>query len=463
LLHRAAAASAEGKINDSVVALSLLSLEISTQHNFLDQMATSYNELGHYYQTKKDYNRSLYYLQKAENVFKEIGYLQDQIIVLRNQVMLYTEMGDLAKAEQVLAKLRDFPQRPSLYKNSYDYSLLESNLWKARGNFKKAYASLDSARRRQAEINWQMHNRQVGELTTKYRTALAEQRALEEIQTATLASRRALKNRFERNTALLLSGLALAMVVMLGVSYYSNRKKNKKLEDQNTAIDKINKLLSDSLLVQEALYNELHHRVKNNLSVLSSLLYLQSSNASQPVKQALTQTRSRVEALAVLHRQLIGSGQLQGEIELSEYIESLFRHLEATFGHSELEVQCKVECEKLFLSPSLVTSAGMVLNELITNSYKHAFAGKKLGKIFLKCSAIDNSLHLLYRDNGPGMPEESDNMAAKSLGLNIIRLLVKQHKGTYKYYKADSVSTFELTFTLQQAVYLVHEQEAINN
>ncbi|MBA7610674.1 hypothetical protein ES703_17886 [subsurface metagenome] len=185
-----------------------------------------------------------------------------------------------------------------------------------------------------------------------------------------------------------------------------------------------------SLKEKEILLQEIHHRVRNNMLVVSSLLKLQAGRMKdEKARQAFKESRSRVSAMALVHEALYRSDSM-AEIELQKHIPALVDSIYRTFRIKH-RVDLKVDIEDIKLSIGQATPLSLVINELISNSIQHAFPEGK-GEIIVKVrSSGDDEIEVVVRDNGQGMPEDIDS--DKSLGLQLVSGLVEsQLDGTWE-------------------------------
>lgn len=177
---------------------------------------------------------------------------------------------------------------------------------------------------------------------------------------------------------------------------------------------------------KEALIREVNHRVKNNLQVLISMLRLQSQRDDRPeVSQALTDALQRIMAMSTVHESIYAAPSL-AQIDLCDYVSDLVRELRSTFpGGTPVAITVEVEAG-ILLDADRAVPCGLVLNELITNTVKHAFPGGKGGFVTVRGGRLaDGRVRVTVRDNGTGMPEGFDWRGAESLGLTMIVGLVE--------------------------------------
>ncbi|XDD51331.1 PAS domain S-box protein [Leptospira sp. WS92.C1] len=198
-------------------------------------------------------------------------------------------------------------------------------------------------------------------------------------------------------------------------------------------------LISNSLKEKELLLREIHHRVKNYMQVLSSLIGLQSEYSIEPnAKKILENSQNRIASMAMIHETLY-SKSVESKTFLPDYILKLISNLIYFFGYDEKDFQTEVHCDSILLNQGILIPLGLILNELITNSMKHAFP-KIEGFKRLKVSFTldeENLACIEVGDNGPG--KITDSQPKKdSLGIELIQLLTYQLKG-----KIENISNFE--------------------
>ena len=201
-----------------------------------------------------------------------------------------------------------------------------------------------------------------------------------------------------------------------------------------------------SLKDKELLLREIHHRVKNNLAVISSLLYLQSQKTTnKQVLDSLTESQLRVKSMVLVHEKLYRSKDLSS-INYSEYIESLASSLFRTYEFDSKRITLEMNVKEIYLDTDSASSVGLIINELISNSIKHAFPGEKDGKITIDFGETGGGLYtLIVRDDGVGLPPGFDFQNTDTLGLKLVSTLVEQIDGTLEI-ENKTGSTFKITF-----------------
>lgn len=176
---------------------------------------------------------------------------------------------------------------------------------------------------------------------------------------------------------------------------------------------------------KEVLLRELNHRAKNNLQVVTALLSMQARRSDDEKFRALVQSaRDRVEAMARAHEQLHSSSNL-ARIDFSGYLRNLANSIYSSHGGESRGIELDVDVEHHELPLDRAVTAGLVVNELLTNAFKHAFTSEQQGRIWLRLRARDSQLELTLEDNGVGL-ENRGNPARTPLGLGLVATLAEQ-------------------------------------
>jgi PAS domain S-box-containing protein len=209
---------------------------------------------------------------------------------------------------------------------------------------------------------------------------------------------------------------------------------------------KANEALRASLKEKEVLLKEIHHRVKNNMQVISSLLNLQAAQFGEGrFREAMRETQLRIRSMALLHEKLYKSPDLS-RIDFVEYAETLTVHLLQSFALDPRRIKLKFEMESAFFDIATANPLGLILNELLSNAMKHAFPGNRAGAIVVGLRRTDDEYLLIVRDDGIGIPPGFDLQGKGSFGIQIIDSLVHQLNGTFSLGKAENGSAFEIRF-----------------
>ncbi len=204
--------------------------------------------------------------------------------------------------------------------------------------------------------------------------------------------------------------------------------------------------LRASLREKEVLLQEIHHRVKNNLQVISSLLDLQSEQITDPATlAAFCESQNRVRTMAIIHEKLYQSPDL-GQINFGQYIQELTDYLFRSYAADITQIDCDITVEDVFLGVDTAIPCGLIVNELLSNALKYAFPLGQHGRITIGFHAEpDGRLILSVSDTGIGIPAEFDLQTTESLGLQLVHMLVRQLNGTLTLNRNHGTA-FTITF-----------------
>ena len=201
-----------------------------------------------------------------------------------------------------------------------------------------------------------------------------------------------------------------------------------------------------SLQEKEVLLKEIHHRVKNNMQVISSLLDLQSAQITDPLVRApFLDSQNRIKSMALIHERLYQSPDL-ARIDFTNYLQLLVPRLFDSYQTTDQQVSLKIQAEEVSLEVSQAIPCGLIINELVANALKHAFPKGRQGELCLRLEkSPDDEILLVVEDNGVGLPEGVDLGHSSTLGLQLVQVLTRQLKGSVAVHRSAG-TRFELRF-----------------
>jgi PAS domain S-box-containing protein len=238
------------------------------------------------------------------------------------------------------------------------------------------------------------------------------------------------------------------------------------IRDLNGKVTSVSKVIRDltaekeaesrtraSLREKEVLLREVHHRVKNNLQVIASLISLQLRGvANLAAHDALEECRARVLAIALIHEQLYQSSDY-GQVPFSDYIHRLADNVFHATGSAAPDVKLQLGIESIALPVDKAIPCGLILNELITNALKHAFPEHRCGTIVVELGSREGRISLSVRDDGIGLPDDFDIQRSRGLGLELIVTLAEQLEARLDIERGAPEApgaTFRLSFALEE-------------
>lgn len=223
--------------------------------------------------------------------------------------------------------------------------------------------------------------------------------------------------------------LLLSAAAYILIRYFSHRRYAAELEKQ---VDIRTRELVDALHTKDILLREVHHRVKNNLQIIISLLDLQLDAAANPdVETALFASKNRIRTISLIHENLYHDGDLS-EVDMFQYVENLVAHVWGMYKADTRRIPPICKTDPLLLNIDIAIPVGLILSELLSNALRHAFPEERKGVVRIELkNHLMGRLLLTVSDNGAGIPEEVSIHNAHTLGFQIIEILSEQLKGTW--------------------------------
>ncbi|WP_298767255.1 sensor histidine kinase [uncultured Polaribacter sp.] len=219
--------------------------------------------------------------------------------------------------------------------------------------------------------------------------------------------------------------IASLLLFLLGVTFITLRK----LKKQSLQLSEKNKLIKKSLKEKDLLVKEIHHRVKNNFQLITSLLELQVKDIEdEKALSLILEGKNRVKSMALIHQKLYLNEK--GLIDFDEYIQLLIKEINAIYDDKN-EVETKIVSKNMMLDIDTAIPLGLIINEIITNSYKYAFSKIEKKRLDIVMTKTENKdIKLVIQDNGPGISDKINLKKITSLGLRLIHRLVRQLHGS---------------------------------
>ncbi|MCF6306794.1 MAG: tetratricopeptide repeat protein [Flavobacteriaceae bacterium] len=235
---------------------------------------------------------------------------------------------------------------------------------------------------------------------------------------------------------LLIIGLLMMLAIVIGLLWNSiqKRKKTKILKEKSDRIEEQNDIIEKALVEKETLLKEIHHRVKNNLQLISGMLELQSSKINDDsVSEIMEQGQNRIKSMALIHQQLYESEDL-GKIDFRKYVIQLTNDIIITVNDTNKNIGIVLDIIDFSLDINTAVPMGLIINELVVNAFKHGFINKKEGTITITLKALEDEYYqLTIYDNGNGLPVNFDINNTNSLGLRLVKGLSRQIGGSCEF------------------------------
>ncbi|WP_254780423.1 sensor histidine kinase [Maribacter dokdonensis] len=369
-----------------------------------------------------EYEKAIPFLEESREVIRKYNKSKFSSDIIENTLALaecYLKLDDYAKATDYLSdemnpiKLDNILKRNRIYADYYFKT----------GDYQNSTVYLKKNIRIRDSIDALASNIKNQQLTSVIEQDLDNSKKTMEQQKAQLeASRKDIKARDDKISLVFVS-LIFTLIGFAGLVYaYLKSIKNQRLIAEQKFI------IENSLVEKDSLLKEIHHRVKNNLQMVSSLLSLQTKNTrSKAAIAALEEGKSRVKAMALIHQKLYQNDDLS-VIEMQGYIESLINSIQSVYKKGGHNINITIDAEGVELDIDRAIPFGLILNELVSNSFKYAFPhDDSNGKIYIHLRKIAGQEGFFeYTDNGIGLPEDTDERANSSMGIRLMNRLANQ-------------------------------------
>ena len=434
-LNRLAAVSSEtGKWEESM-NYSYRSLEIAETLGDRDLIATSENEIGYALRHGEDVEKSLSHFYRADSLWQSIGKIRYAASPKHHVAIVYRTLHQFEKA------LNYTREAYALIKGRGWYQI-EMNLLDDLKMTHDYFGNKDSVlfydrERLQAAINFKTKQ---FEVNTKMVEVLHTQKENEQIireQKIKLRNESLEKDAIsrERTTLWIIVSLIIIILLIIFVYAFNQRKLQMKLSRENREKEKKNEELLNALGANEALVQEISHRVKNNLAVLAGLLTMQANRSeSEKVKKELKDSVLRIDSIATIHKKLYDK-RTDAKVNLKDALEELSTNVIASMGKDPKAVFDSY-LEDIEIDIAEAVTLCLIVNEALTNSCKYANVSAE-NKVHVSLRSKSDKIKCCVIDHGPGFEEIKISSKTKSLGVYLIKLLSKQLKAELNWEKSD--------------------------
>ena len=400
------------KMPDKALEAHLQSLAFFEKVNMTQGMAIAYNNIGNVYSEVKNYPKAIQYFEKSLEVKKKQNDQVGIAVSQKNIAEAYLNTNDLGKAKQYIDQSLRIAEATGAKEQMKDAYEILSKIFDRTHDYEKALAFEKKRAQAKDSLFSLSKTEEISRMRALYETEKAEREAaLANIKTAqkdasilVLNKENELKNS-QRNYFIVAAALLLALALL---AFYLFRQKQKSLRER------------------EGLLKEIHHRVKNNLQIISSLLSLQSKSLTDTDAQgAISESRNRVKSMSLIHEQLYQEDTISG-VDMKDYMQRLVSSLTSSYGLDTERVEIKITADNILLDVDSAIPLGLIINELVSNSIKYAFPEKKSGTILVSLHEMMSELKLKVEDNGVGMdPSKKSN---QSFGLSMVNSLMRKLK-----------------------------------
>lgn len=389
-------------------------IDVFKETNEQPGLGLVYNNLGNFYIDEERYEEGLTYLKQSLTIRKKGNSKYEVASTLNNIGAALTKLKRHKEAEDYLLQSLELVKGNGSSLETGVYKRLSEH-YKATGDYEEAYnyqskyvSRKDTLLDENEAMN--MVKAQSDYEIEKRESALALEKKEKEIKSLELVN---------RNKTIWFLGAGLLLLVSVLILYIRSYQQKKQ-----TAV-----LLTEKNNRIETLVRELHHRVKNNLQVVSGLLSLQSNRLEEGVaKEAMEEGRNRINAMSMIHQRLYMDNDLAA-VDITDYLQNLSLSLAASFGYNAQHIKTNIKLPAQVMNIDLAIPIGLIVNELVTNAFKHAFQDTYQPAVTISLEQKKDLLELRVADNGKGNTNGQAAQSATSFGMKLVRTLVAQVNG----------------------------------
>ncbi len=426
--------SRQNKIDSSILLYKQALLFIRpgmTRHK-----AVIYSNLASQYVAKEDFHEALIYFQQSEETFNhssnKLG-VQSLYLSWAKALMDQKKYGEaLSMANKALEYAEEF----SAAEDVMEAFEMMKNIYSKQRNYRKAFYYFE----RYDSLGKVIRNRDMQETLEELQLKYNQEKNEKQLADLTI---RAQQDKLDaQRIRIRLVGLASALLLLLGgvVLLFLLLKKNRNhtamLNDKNMAI-------SSALTHNKYLLKEIHHRVKNNLQIISSLLDIQAREISDQVAtEALRESSRRVESISRVHQVLYEDSQ--DTINMAHFVTEMTEHLHYTYSRPDSADSFEIRGGNFQINRQIMIYVGMILNEVLSNAFKHGLPDSEDGRLLITLDKLQELVKVAVCDNGPGFGNEKDH-TNDSLGMELIDMFAKKLEATYGWHYDDG-TVFSISF-----------------
>ncbi len=393
--------------------------------------------IGECYTAMHQYKQAETYYKKSMEAAKQ-GAKWDVLVACAGISRFYIATAQYTKADACLNQLLAAPAGLVPLNILMEVHWMGFKADSAAGNYLSAIAHFRQHKALSDSIFSASRSRQLEELQMQYEISNKEQ----QIQLLTAKGQRQqseLKQEQITRNSFIAGAILLAGLLGIGFNRYRlKQKSNQQLQVQQAEITYKNEALRDLVAEKEWLLKEIHHRVKNNLQIITSLLHSQGMYLTdQAAVSAIRESQNRVHAMALLHQKLYQSERIATTITMADYIEEIVDYLISSFNRQNT-IQKRITIASVELDVTYAVPLGLIINEAITNSLKYGFPAHQPGTVTVRLTPLDSlTYQLTVSDDGVGLPADFNPSKSRSLGMSLIRGLSKQIGGRLRIYQRE--------------------------
>ena len=410
-LNRKASVQNMSNLHDACIRTSKECIDSCLKYNELYYLAVSYNEIGFAYQHSSGLDSAGYFYKRSEDLFISQDLIADALHTKMNRLRMYAH--NRINIPELIPGLLELEQEAENSNTGYDLMECYKSIWvesETVGNWEMAFRYYKKFYETERQWIYKYNDERIEKIKQQEKES---QTKIQNYILSTRVEKQKGEIRQSRNTIWL---IVFALIVLIAIMLFLFRI----LKQRN----KLTKDLEQRNQQKDQLIQEVHHRVKNNLSFVSSLLEMQINSLPEETKtEELKNASLRIESMSLVHQMLYNQDNI-ATVDLKSYIPELLAGLKDSMVHSH-GVSVDLNCEEIKVESRTATAFGLIITEFVTNSFKHAFKGIKNPEIVISLTSKNGNLHLLLKDNGIGMNSEIKS-AKKGFGMRIIDIFSRQ-------------------------------------
>ncbi len=402
----------EGDYEKAIAGYEKLIKIANNNPRYKQVLGITFNNIGLSQKKMGDHGAAYDSFRKASSYFDKSDNSKEALSILANLAFTSFDLGRTSQSEKYLSQYLEPAQEKKLFDGLMQAYILKGKLARQKGDAEDVYSWMQKAISFQDSVNSKRNEQVSLELAAKYEDEKKEG----EIKLLNKENEIAALELEASERRSLVLGLGVGMLGLLSFFIYIFYRKTQSQAE----------VIAGSLAEKEVLLKEIHHRVKNNLQFISSLLGLQTEHVKDKgALGALEEGQNRVQSMALIHQNLYQEDNLKG-VDLREYFTKLTRGLFDSYNVRKGQIRLDMDIEHIGLDVDTVVPLGLIVNELVSNALKYAFPGDRRGSILVTLKEEGQKLKLIVRDDGVGMSDAQKEALGSSFGYRLVSLLKDQ-------------------------------------
>lgn len=414
----------------------LRSLNIKKEIGDQVTLAYSLNLLGEVCFLQRDFTGAENYYQQAFDLQRVAEDPKGEAATLNDLGQLYYEWGKYDLAKTALDESREIARRIGAKQVLLENYEITIRLLRKNGNAEQVILIYDEYLALKDSVLDEQKAKAITGLQIQYETEKKE-KEISVLNEREKTSRAVVERQHIQIYSLTIGAVLLVIITALLLNAYRSRRKAHR---------------QSQLIIEQkqTMLSELHHRIKNNLQVLSSILDLQQDRTDdESSKSILKAVELRLNAMLLIHKDLYGE-KIDGQVDMKKYITTLTEHLLSAYGYKKETVRTEFAEQNLLLDADLALSLGFICNEIISNAFKHAFRFTNDPQLRIQMKTQKNRMLLEISDNGPGFPDPKEINNSSSFGIRLIHLFANDIQAETKINSDKNGTRFQFTFPYQE-------------